>query len=54
MPVPRLQQFVATVFGAVGVPPEKAEQAAEVLVIADRRGIPSHGVARISPVSSPA
>jgi LDH2 family malate/lactate/ureidoglycolate dehydrogenase len=47
IPVPRLQQFVATVFGAVGVPAEKAEQAAEALVIADRRGIPSHGVARL-------
>jgi L-2-hydroxycarboxylate dehydrogenase (NAD+) len=36
-----------SVFGAVGVPAEMADRAAEALVIADVRGIPSHGVARL-------
>jgi len=46
-PTQRLREFVAAVFRANGVPPEKAERAAESLVIADLRGIPSHGVARL-------
>ena len=48
IPVSDLQAFVARVFIAHGVPEEKAARAAEALVIADVRGIPSHGVARLS------
>ncbi len=47
VPASRLRSFVAAVFGANGVPHNKAERAAESLVIADLRGIPSHGVARL-------
>ncbi len=43
-----LKQFTIGVFLKIGCPPEAAEQAAEVLLAADLRGIDSHGVARLS------
>jgi LDH2 family malate/lactate/ureidoglycolate dehydrogenase len=46
-PWPRLHEFCAGVFRHVGVPAEDARLAAEVLSAADRRGIDSHGVARL-------
>ena len=45
--VERLRGFVVRVFARLGVPPAAAEQAADVLIAADRRGIDSHGVARL-------
>ena len=47
LPWPRLHEFCAGVFRHVGVPAEDARLAAEVLSAADRRGIDSHGVARL-------
>jgi L-2-hydroxycarboxylate dehydrogenase (NAD+) len=46
-PIERLRQFVVQVFTRLGVPPADADQAADVLIAADRRGIDSHGVARL-------
>ncbi|MCX7026845.1 MAG: Ldh family oxidoreductase [Spirochaetes bacterium] len=43
----RLTAFCAKVFIDCGVPADKASCQAEVLVAADARGIPSHGVARL-------
>lgn len=43
----QLQQFVQQVFQSFGVAPDKAFICAENLVLADLRGIPSHGVARL-------
>src|ERR1700683_2269096 len=45
--IDRLRQFVDQVFARLGVPPADADQAADVLIAADRRGIDSHGVARL-------
>ncbi len=45
-PIERLREFVMQVFARLGVPAADAEQAADVLIAADRRGIDSHGVAR--------
>lgn len=42
-----LRRFCRRVFGALDVPREDAEIAADVLVSADLRGINSHGVARL-------
>ncbi|MCX5910215.1 MAG: Ldh family oxidoreductase [Deltaproteobacteria bacterium] len=42
-----LREFCQTVFEKSGVPPEDARASADVLVRADRRGIESHGVARL-------
>lgn len=42
-----LARFCAGVFRALKLAPEDADLAAEVLVAADARGIPSHGVARL-------
>ena len=41
-----LEQFVAGVFSNLGLSSEEAADSAEILVAADARGIPSHGVAR--------
>jgi LDH2 family malate/lactate/ureidoglycolate dehydrogenase len=41
-----LEEFCAEVFGRVGLSVEDATVSAQVLVAADVRGIPSHGVAR--------
>ncbi|MCU0521564.1 MAG: Ldh family oxidoreductase [Anaerolineae bacterium] len=48
--VPRglLERFCRRVFETLDLPAEDAEVAAQVLVAADVRGIPSHGVARLS------
>ena len=46
-PWPRLHAFCAAVFRHLGVPDEEAALAADVLSAADRRGIDSHGVARL-------
>jgi LDH2 family malate/lactate/ureidoglycolate dehydrogenase len=45
--VERLRDFSARVFVSLGVPEADARTAAEVLSCADRRGIDSHGVARL-------
>jgi L-2-hydroxycarboxylate dehydrogenase (NAD+) len=42
-----LQTFCAQVFAALSLDAEDAQVAADVLVVADVRGIPSHGVARL-------
>jgi len=42
-----LEQFVAGVFRKLGLSSEEAADSAEILVAADARGIPSHGVARL-------
>ena len=47
-PWERLREFTARVFRSLGVPEAEAATAAEVLSCADRRGIDSHGVARLS------
>jgi LDH2 family malate/lactate/ureidoglycolate dehydrogenase len=46
-PWPRLHEFCARVFRHLGVPDDEARLAADVLSAADRRGIDSHGVARL-------
>jgi LDH2 family malate/lactate/ureidoglycolate dehydrogenase len=46
-PAERLREFSARVFASLGVPDAEARTAAEVLSCADRRGIDSHGVARL-------
>src|SRR5438552_6935906 len=46
-PWPRLHEFCARVLRHLGVPEGEARLAADVLSAADRRGIDSHGVARL-------
>src|SRR5438093_6122915 len=43
----RLQEFASRVFQTFGVPLPDAEQAADILVLSDLRGIDSHGIARL-------
>lgn len=43
----RLEQFLTEVFQRLGAPPGRARRAAATLVLADRRGIGSHGAARL-------
>jgi LDH2 family malate/lactate/ureidoglycolate dehydrogenase len=43
----RLQAWTAALVGSVGTPDDIAADVAEILVAADRRGIPSHGTARL-------
>ncbi|WP_436517440.1 Ldh family oxidoreductase [Ekhidna sp. To15] len=43
-----LKQFATKVFINIGCPEAEAQQAADVLVSADLRGVDSHGVARLS------
>ncbi|HEY1378515.1 MAG TPA: Ldh family oxidoreductase [Gemmataceae bacterium] len=50
-PVDYLRTFTTAVFERLGVPPTDAAQAADVLIAADRRGIDSHGVARLKAYS---
>jgi L-2-hydroxycarboxylate dehydrogenase (NAD+) len=47
-PAERLREFTERVFRKMGVPHADARVAADVLSCADRRGIDSHGVARLS------
>jgi LDH2 family malate/lactate/ureidoglycolate dehydrogenase len=46
-PIERLREFSTRVFRHLGVPPDDARQAAEVLAASDLRGVDSHGVARL-------
>ena len=46
-PAPRLREFSERVFSRLGVPEAEARIAADVLACADRRGVDSHGVARL-------
>jgi L-2-hydroxycarboxylate dehydrogenase (NAD+) len=46
-PWPRLHEFCVRVFRHLGVPEDAARLSADVLSSADRRGIDSHGVARL-------
>src|SRR5437899_3576191 len=46
-PAERLREFSARVFEHLGVPPADAALAADVLAASARRGIDSHGVARL-------
>jgi L-2-hydroxycarboxylate dehydrogenase (NAD+) len=45
-----MERFVADVFIGVGVPPAEARICADVLITANRRGIDSHGVARLKTI----
>jgi LDH2 family malate/lactate/ureidoglycolate dehydrogenase len=47
----KLRRFVAAAFGKLGVPPPDAAIAANVLVMADLRGVDTHGVIRFNPGS---
>ena len=42
--------FVRAVLRGIGVPPDDAALCAEVLITADKRGIDSHGVARLKTI----
>lgn len=44
---PALEAFCSAVFQALGIPLVEAEDSARILVAADARGIPSHGVAHL-------
>ncbi len=44
---PALESFCQAIFEKLGVSPDDAATSAAVLVAADARGIPSHGVARL-------
>jgi L-2-hydroxycarboxylate dehydrogenase (NAD+) len=46
-PLEQLHEFTTKVFEHLGVPPDDARLAADVLSASDRRGIDSHGVARL-------
>lgn len=46
-PHERLREFSVRVFTHFGIPPADADRAADVLAAADRRGVDSHGVARL-------
>jgi L-2-hydroxycarboxylate dehydrogenase (NAD+) len=43
----RLHEFCRRVFESFGIPPADAAKAAEILIVADTRGIDTHGVARL-------
>jgi LDH2 family malate/lactate/ureidoglycolate dehydrogenase len=43
----KLERFCSHIFQALGIPPEEADDSAEILVTADARGIQSHGVAHV-------
>lgn len=45
-----MQEFMTDVFRGLGVPPEDACICADVLIAADKRGIDSHGVARLKTI----
>ena len=47
----KLRRFVAAAFEKLGVPPADAAIAANVLVMADLRGVDTHGVIRFNPRS---
>jgi len=45
-----MERFMVDVFKALGVPEEDAKICADVLVMANKRGIDSHGVNRLKPI----
>jgi len=45
-----IEQFMRDVFVGLGVPPEDAAVCADVLIVADKRGIDSHGINRCKPI----
>jgi len=45
-----LEQFMVDTFLAYGVPEDEAKIAANVLIVADKRGIDSHGIGRLKPI----
>lgn len=45
-----LQSFMTDVFKSVGVPEEDAKICADVLITSDKRGIDSHGIARLKSI----
>ena len=45
-----LERFMADVFKGLGVPEKEAAICAEVLITADKRGIDSHGIARLKTI----
>src|SRR5918996_3262150 len=47
----KLKRFVGSAFEKLGVPKDDAEIAATVLVMADLRGVDTHGVLRFSPTT---
>lgn len=47
VPVPLLRAWTARLIESIGTAPDIAADVAEVLVVADRRGIASHGTARL-------
>ena len=44
----QLHEFSVSVFQSFGVPESDAKTAADVLIVADLRGIDSHGIARLT------
>ena len=47
LPIARLRNYVIRVLETLGVSKEDARITADVLILADRRGVASHGVARL-------
>eukprot|EP00977_Amphora_coffeiformis_P030031 scaffold44390_cov153-Amphora_coffeaeformis.AAC.1 len=45
-----VRQFMQDVFESYGVPPDRAAVCADVLLVADERGIHSHGLGRLKPI----
>ena len=45
-----LEKFMTAAFKAVGVPEGEAEICSETLILADKRGIDSHGIGRFKPI----
>jgi LDH2 family malate/lactate/ureidoglycolate dehydrogenase len=50
VPFDTMEKFMVDVFKGIGVPEEDARISAEVLITADKRGIDSHGVARMKTI----
>ena len=50
IPFDWMERFVADVFRGVGVPDADARVCADVLITADKRGVDSHGVARLKTI----
>ncbi len=50
VPVDLLENFTTDLFRAVGVPDDDARLCADVLITADKRGIDTHGVARLKTI----
>ncbi len=46
----QVEQFMKDAFVSLGVPEEEAAICAEILIVADKRGIDSHGVNRFKPI----